>query len=1033
MFVGRTRELALLRGQLHAALAGAVRIVALEGPEGIGKTALIHEALRSSAPRGEAGAKGVSTPAVSGVEGVSTPVVSSAVSVSTLAVSGAEGERGLRLSVVRQLAYEAARVLGVGPLDAGAFEGGAALAALAGAGVVAPEDRFCAGRPRTSGSGRFGACAAGELLCAALSRVAERGCVVVVDDAQWGDRASLRALAYVLRHLRAGRVIVIVACRDISDPWLPEGLRRSLTGDSTLRLTLEGLTPDDLAALLTCSEGGASSGAVPERGGAAWTGAGHSLGRPHPQALLRDGHDRAVPGADLPLWNRSPERLGAGAVRRLWEHTLGNPLHVRELLGTLPHGVLDDPGARLPAPGTYRRGFERRLRACGPDAARLVAACAVLGGPTPLHVAASVAEPVAVGDVPLEAFEEAVAAGVLREAGGRLVDFPEPLARAAAYDGIGPATRARLHLAAAGVADDTGAALRHRAAAAFGPDGELAEELAGFAAKAAQHGLWREAAAHLDLAAGLTEPAGRRDELRTAVLEHVLIGGDVLHAARLAAARNTDPRPARRYVLGRLALAAGRFEAAYELLSEAWRHAEPGHTADVAEQLAWLHLVTGDPVEAAAWARRSIDQPIQSPAARPHDVLALTRALTCVASPEAGSAPDDGLAGAVALLRRGAVGAAGSVLRRVVGAAGTLAQHRLLATGLLAVADNEMARWDEAVAGAEDALAEATALGQRWLLPLLEVACVAPLAAKGEHERALAHATSAATTARGMRHALGERQAGLALASLGAGPLPEGECGDPGCGALFTPDPRPGRIEARAADGRLEEAERLLAVYERHAQARPGGTEQVPASAQRRAEDRPGTTGRGLAGGEGRVGAEVGRLRGLVLVAGNVPKEAEAEFLRALGMAAGVWPFEEGKVLLDLGRLLRRTGRRRAAAERLGAAREIFQRLGARSRAERCAHELEACGLEPPATVRLGLTPQELSTAMLVAGGLTNRQIARELLISVKTVEYHIGKIYTKLGIGSRVALTAELHAAGLGERRTGPPGQAADTLIDTA
>ncbi|GAA3153925.1 hypothetical protein GCM10020001_091920 [Nonomuraea salmonea] len=151
-----------------------------------------------------------------------------------------------------------------------------------------------------------------------------------------------------------------------------------------------------------------------------------------------------------------------------------------------------------------------------------------------------------------------------------------------------------------------------------------------------------------------------------------------------------------------------------------------------------------------------------------------------------------------------------------------------------------------------------------------------------------------------MRHALGERQAELALASLGAGPLPEGECGDPGCGALFAPDPRPERIEALVADGRLEEAERLLSTYERHAQ------------------DRPGNAAQPLAAGEGRVGAEVGRLRGLVLVAGNVPKGAEAEFLRAVGMAAGVWPFEEGKVLLDLGRLLRRTGRRRAAAERLG-------------------------------------------------------------------------------------------------------------------
>ncbi|MEV4568744.1 ATP-binding protein [Nonomuraea sp. NPDC049419] len=79
MFVGRTRELALLRGELHAALAGAVRIVAVEGPEGIGKTALIHEALRSSTPGGESGAKGVSTSAVSGAGGVSTLAVSGSV------------------------------------------------------------------------------------------------------------------------------------------------------------------------------------------------------------------------------------------------------------------------------------------------------------------------------------------------------------------------------------------------------------------------------------------------------------------------------------------------------------------------------------------------------------------------------------------------------------------------------------------------------------------------------------------------------------------------------------------------------------------------------------------------------------------------------------------------------------------------------------------------------------------------------------------------------------------------------------------
>ncbi|MEU0572741.1 helix-turn-helix transcriptional regulator [Nonomuraea sp. NPDC005983] len=190
-------------------------------------------------------------------------------------------------------------------------------------------------------------------------------------------------------------------------------------------------------------------------------------------------------------------------------------------------------------------------------------------------------------------------------------------------------------------------------------------------------------------------------------------------------------------------------------------------------------------------------------------------------------------------------------------------------------------------------------------------------------------------------------------------------------GGPFAPDPWPGLVEGLIAEGRLDEAESRLSAL---------------------------------------AGPQSARLRGLLLAARNAPAAAEESLVAVLDVVrGGVWPLEEGRALLDLGRLLRRTGRRRAAAERLHAARAIFGKLGAAPLAARCDQELEACGLEPPATVRLGLTPQELSTATLVAGGLTNRQIARELMISVKTVEYHISKIYTKLGIGSRVALAAKL------------------------
>ncbi|MEU8246571.1 AAA family ATPase [Nonomuraea sp. NPDC048916] len=928
MFVGRAAELALLRGELRAAGDGLARTIAIEGPEGIGKTALLRQALTQAAGDGELGEA----------------------AARVLAASGDEGERQLRFGVVRQLLGE---VAGDDPWSAGQA-------------VFDEFERLQAAEPL----------------------------VVVVDDAQWADRPSLRALAFALRRLRVGRVLVLVACRDVADEWLPEGLRRLLTGDGTLRLTLTGLPAADLARL---------AGQVP-------------AGGREPEAG--------------PLTDR--------AAARLREHTSGNPLHARALLATHTARQLADPGVRLPAPGTYARPFARGLRARDARTRALVAACAVLGDTCDLHVAAAVAAaldtplptpeaetpPAEVGVAPagapepasapgvaawpvtgaanavatwpvaapgpavspeagggaarvevLDALEGAVDAGVLEERPGRTVAFRDPLARAAAYGMLGAGARARLHLAAARVAEDTGTALRHRAAAADGPDETLTEELVGFAAKEAQHGLWLEAAAHLELAAGLSESAASRDELRTAVLEHTLLGGDVVRADELAAAPNADPRPQRRYVLGRLALAAGRLDEAAESLAEAWRDREPGFAADTAEQLAWLHLVRGDREAAARWARLAIEQPIQGPAGMPHDVLALTGAVP--------GGPAGGLlAGAVRCLRGDDAGAASAMLARAVTAAerGGLPHHRLLAGALLAVAEYRDGRWADAVARGERVLAEARELGQRWLLPCLEVVCVAPLVARGEHERALAHASAARAAARDMRHAMGEAEADVAMALL------EGE-GEPAVtlhaaaatGDPFVPDPRPRLVTALVAEGRLDEAERELA---------------------------------GLAGVAGR--AQWVRLQGLLLAARNAPAEAEESFDRALALAGdGVDPLEEGRVLLDLGRLLRRTGRRRAAAERLRAAREIFARLGADPLVAGCAQELEACGLEPSGTVRLGLTPQEFSTARLVADGRTNRQIARELLISVKTVEYHIGKIYTKLGIGSRVALASRLAALG--------------------
>ena len=96
------------------------------------------------------------------------------------------------------------------------------------------------------------------------------------------------------------------------------------------------------------------------------------------------------------------------------------------------------------------------------------------------------------------------------------------------------------------------------------------------------------------------------------------------------------------------------------------------------------------------------------------------------------------------------------------------------------------------------------------------------------------------------------------------------------------------------------------------------------------------------------------------------------------------------------------------------AAQQGFAELGATPYAERCARELAASGLRP--SPRRGrdesrLTAQELVVARRAAAGLSNRELAAELVVSVKTVEYHLRNAFAKLGVTSRRQLAARLDS----------------------
>jgi len=130
-------------------------------------------------------------------------------------------------------------------------------------------------------------------------------------------------------------------------------------------------------------------------------------------------------------------------------------------------------------------------------------------------------------------------------------------------------------------------------------------------------------------------------------------------------------------------------------------------------------------------------------------------------------------------------------------------------------------------------------------------------------------------------------------------------------------------------------------------------------------------------------------------------------------------PFQRALVELVHGQVLRRAGHRRAAAERLSAARERLAGLRARPYLERCEQELAACGLAPAKRSAFDpsrLTAQELAVARLVAVGMSNRQVASELFISIKTVQFHLTHIYAKLGVGSRAELAAQFRDNGLSD-----------------
>jgi len=788
--------------------------------------------------------------------------------------------------------------------------------------------------------------------------------VLGVDDVHWVDLPSLQTLVLALRRLRADRVLALLSVRDDRKELLPASLHRLVAGATGARLRLGGLEVDELRAF------------------------GKALG---------EG------------W------LSRRTAARLHEHTNGNPRYARALLEELPADVLRQNTQPLPAPRSFRMLMRARRAACPPDAERLVEAAAVLGARCPLALATSLA----ILDDPLVALEQAIAAGLLEErptATARVIAFPHPLIRAAVYHDLGPVRRAALHACAARLTHGGPVGLRHRVAAAGGPDPALATEVTGLARRQAGAGAWTAAADNLLAAARLAGTPAERERLVLEAVDHLLLGGSAAEAASFAEELASFADAARRdYVLARLAAVEGRHADAERLLLGALAQTDVDNdrelAAGISGQLALHNLVRARGRQAVAWARRALRPSPPEPQARGNllDILTIglvisgraPEALTRTAglrNPAASRAPGrlDGWVGR-GLARMWSDDLAGA--QRDLAAA--LAAYRrqrapqpweLIGHAVLAEVDYRLGAWDDACQHAEQAVWLAEDGDELWLMPFVHAVAVFPLAARGPREPAVAHAAAAA---RHLRVVDGESSTAWVATAQAMVALADGDDQRvaaaleplrrlPAGSAVDEPGWHPWRAlcaEALAGLGSWVEADAVLAPLEAVASAR--GLRSALAAAS--------------------------RARGALEAAKGRAERAEASFRAGLEHTAALpAPFDHALLELAYGRFLRCAGRHRDAARQLQAARLRLARLGARPYLERCDRELVGCDHPPPrdgSGPRSTLTPQELAVARLVAAGCTNRQAAAELVVSVKTIEYHLGNAYAKFGVTSRTQL----------------------------
>jgi DNA-binding CsgD family transcriptional regulator len=786
----------------------------------------------------------------------------------------------------------------------------------------------------------------------------EHPLLCLVDDAHWLDAASGQALGFVARRLLAESVALVFALREPTATPSFDGLPE---------LRLAGLPDADAHALLA----------------------------------------RAVPG-----------RLDDHVRDRIVAETRGNPLALLELSRGMSAAERAGGYARPVGSDLPRHVQEQYLRRVDdlPAATRqliLLAAAEPLGDATIVWRAA---EQLSIG---------AGAAAPAAEAGLLEIDdrvrFRHPLVRSAVYRAASSDDRRRVHAALADAADaevDADRRAWHRALAATGPDDTVAAELERSADRAQARGGVVAAAALLDRATALTaDPAHRARRALTAADASFQAGAFDM-ALRLLATAQSDAldglqRARAQLLRGNVAFASRYGSDAAPMLLQAATALEPFDLglARRAYLMAWSAAVAAGRAGGGADVLRDIGRAVQAlppppDPSHPLDLLLVGLALLTT----------DGRAAATPVLQRSARAIAelppDDVLRwgPLAGAAATAIWEADAATtiferqariardagalGRLPIHLSALATdraWAGDLASAGRLLAESDSVSAATGSQIQSFAALRLLALRGKEAEAsaLIGRTIEQAQAAGQGETVGWAHWAAAVLHNGLARYAEASAAATAAlasviGPWVSIWALPELVEAAARTGDRDRARAALARLTET--TRPAGTDFA-------------------------LGIEA-RSRALASD-GAAAEDLYREAIDRLGRTR-LRP-ELARAQLVFGEWLRRAGRRAEAREQLRAAENAFVTIGMEAFAGRTRRELGAAGEKArkrPVETHEALTPQEEQIARLARDGLTNAEIGARLFLSPRTVEWHLHKVFAKLGITSRSGLHGALRDA---------------------